>query len=88
MSSLTRLTRLTFLVTSGERVVRKEEFYVLVRDEKDREAVVKKYEDLYQNDGDEIFVKREWLPMRLSNDVLASNGQDRDVNGYCISYVS
>ena len=87
MSVLSRLCRLTFLVTSGERVVRREELYVLVRDDKDRDEVEAKYVALYEDDGDEVFVRREWLRFVLSNDVLARNGEDRDALGYCISYV-
>ena len=60
MSVLSRLCRLTFLVTAGERVVRKEELYVLVRDDKDRDEVEAKYVDLYEDDGDEVFVRRGW----------------------------
>jgi hypothetical protein len=78
---------LTFLVTSGERVVRREELYVLVRDDKDRDEVEAKYVALYKDDGDEVFVRREWLRFVLSNDVLVRNGEDRDALGYCISYV-
>ena len=87
MSVLSRLCRLTFLVTSGERVVRREELYVLVRDERDRDEVEAKYVAMYEGDGDEVFVRREWLRFALSNDVLARNGEDRDERGYCISYV-
>ena len=87
MSVLSRLCRLTFLVTSGERIVRREERYVLVRDERDRDEVEAKYVDLYRDDGDEVFVRREWLRFELSNDVLVRNGEDRDEQGYCISYV-
>ena len=87
MSVLSRLCRLTFLVTSGERIVRREERYVLVRDERDRDEVEAKYVDLYRDDGDEVFVRREWLRFELSNDVLVRNGEDRDERGYCISYV-
>ena len=87
MSVLSRLCRLTFLVTSGERVVRREELYVLVRDDKDRNEVEAKYVALYEDDGDEVFVRREWLRFVLTNDVLTRNGEDRDALGYCISYV-
>ena len=74
-------------MTSGERIVRREERYVLVRDERDRDEVEAKYVDLYRDDGDEVFVRREWLRFELSNDVLVRNGEDRDERGYCISYV-
>ena len=87
MSVLNRLCRLTFLVTAGKRIVRREELYVLVRDEKDRDEVEAKYVSLYKDDGDEVFVRREWLRFELSNNVLARNGEDRDESGYCISYV-
>ena len=90
MSVLSRLCRLTFLVTTGKtymRVVKKNELYVLVRDEKDRDEVEAKYVAMYEEDGREVFVKREWLRFELSNDVLSRNGEDRDERGYCISYV-
>ena len=87
MSVLSRLCRFTFLVVSGERVVKRREVYVLVRDEKDRDEVEEKYVAMYEGDGDEVFVRREWLRFELSNDVLARNGQDRDESGYSISYV-
>ena len=90
MSVLSRLCRLTFLVTTGKtymRVVKKNELYVLVRDEKDRDEVEAKYVSMYEEDGSEVFVKREWLRFELSNDVLSRNGEDRDERGYCISYV-
>ena len=67
--------------------MRREERYVLVRDERDRDEVEAKYVDLYRDDGDEVFVRREWLRFELSNDVLVRNGEDRDERGYCISYV-
>ena len=90
MSVLSRLCRLTFLVTAGKtymRVVKKNELYVLVRDEKDRDEVEAKYVAMYEKDGNDVFVKREWLRFELSNDVLSRNGEDRDERGYCISYV-
>ena len=90
MSVLSRLCRLTFLVTTGKtymRVVKKNELYVLVRDEKDRDEVEAKYVAMYKEDGSDVFVKREWLRFELSNDVLSRNGEDRDERGYCISYV-
>ena len=90
MSVLSRLCRLTFLVTTGKtymRVVKKNELYVLVHDEKDRDEVEAKYVAMYEEDGSEVFVKREWLRFELSNDVLSRNGEDRDERGYCISYV-
>lgn len=60
---------------------------MLVRDERDRDEVEERYVALYRDDGDEVFVRREWLRFELSNDVLARNGEDRDERGYCISYV-
>ena len=90
MSVLSRLSRLTFLVTDGKtytRVVKKNKLYVLVRDEKDRDEVEAKYVAMYEEDGYEVFVKREWLRFELSNDVLSRNGEDLDERGYCISYI-
>ena len=87
MSVLSRLCRFTFLVVSGESVLKRREVYVLVRDERDRDEVEAKYLKAYLEDGEEVFVRREWLRFELSNDVLARNGQDRDEQGYSISYV-
>ena len=87
MSVLSRLCRFTFLVVSGESVVKRREVYVLVRDERDRDEVEAKYLKAYLEDGEEVFVRREWLRFELSNDVLSRNGQDRDEQGYSISYV-